>query len=239
MKKYACVTGAERGLGYELTKSLLKRGYYVFALRYRSEWNQLDTLKQSYQDELTIIQTDISQDESVKNAYKIISETTSSIDYLINNGAITGDNSSVLGNSLDYDEILSVFNVNAVGALRVTNEFYPLIKVSERKIVVNISSEAGSISDCNRQGWFAYCTSKAGLNMISAITHNNLLPLGGQVIIFHPGWMKTWLSGHFNDQGPLTPDIPAEKIVEYLETKVGKPTNHPLYIDYLGQPLSF
>lgn len=37
MKKYACVTGAERGLGYELTKSLLKRGYYVFALRYRSE----------------------------------------------------------------------------------------------------------------------------------------------------------------------------------------------------------
>lgn len=67
------------------------------------------------------------------------------------------------------NEMLRVFNVNCLGATRVTNALIRLIMNSEKKLIMNISSEAGSISTCYRKGWFAYCGSKAALNMHSAI----------------------------------------------------------------------
>ena len=53
--------------------------------------------------------------------------------------------------------MLRVFNVNCLGATRVTNALIRLIMNSEKKLIMNISSEAGSISTCYRKGWFAYC----------------------------------------------------------------------------------
>lgn len=72
-----------------------------------------------------------------------------------------------------------VFNTNTLGTLRVTNSLIPLIVKSSDKLIVNISSEAGSISTCQRSSWYAYCMSKAALNMQSAIIHNSLKELGG------------------------------------------------------------
>ena len=62
-------------------------------------------------------------------------------------------------------ELLQVINVNAVGTLRVTNALSKLVMMSDLKMIVNISSEAGSIQDCFRQGWFGYGMSKAANNM--------------------------------------------------------------------------
>ena len=239
MKYYAVVTGAERGLGYELTHALLKKGYTVFAGQYRTEWNLLENLKPSYPDQLMIIPLDVSNLTSVKNAIKQIEKTTQSIDLIINNSAITGDNQSILGDEINYDEIHTVIDVNAIGALRVTNELFHLLKNGHQKRVVSISSEAGSIYDCGRQGWFAYCSSKAALNMLTAIIHNNLNPIGGQAFLFHPGWMKTWLSGTYHDEGPLTPDISANAIVDLLENHPFEASLHPYYLDYQGNPLPF
>ena len=239
MIKYACVTGADRGLGLEMVKELLKKGYHVFAGKYQQTWALLEDLKSSYFEQLTIIELDVSSDESVKKAAIKIRELTHSLEVIINNSAITGDNMSVLGDKLNYDEMLRVINVNAIGAIRVTNELFSLLKNGEKKWVMNISSEAGSIGDCHRKGWFAYCSSKAAMNMLSSITHNNLKEMGGQVIIIHPGWMKSWLSGQYHDEGPLTADIPAKKIIEMLDTLNHSPEEHPLYIDYEGNHLIF
>ncbi|PKL01513.1 MAG: short-chain dehydrogenase [Tenericutes bacterium HGW-Tenericutes-1] len=239
MIKYACVTGADRGLGLEMVKELLKKGYHVFAGKYQQTWTLLEDLKSSYADQLTIIDLDVSSDESVKKAANKILEKTHSLEVVINNSAITGNNMSVLGDELNYDEMLKVINVNAIGAIRVTNELFSLLKNGEKKWVMNISSEAGSIGDCHRKGWFAYCSSKAAMNMLSSITHNNLKEIGGQVIIIHPGWMKSWLSGKYHDEGPLTADIPAKKIIAMLDTLNHAPEEHPLYIDYEGNSLKF
>jgi len=239
MKQYTCVTGADRGLGLELVRELLKKGFYVFAGRYLNTWTMLDDLLKEYPTQLMIVDIDVSSDTSVKKAASYIKSITSSLEVIINNSAITGDNVSVLGDELNYDEMLKVINVNAIGSIRVTNELFSLLQAGEKKWVINISSEAGSIGNCYRQGWFAYCTSKAAMNMLSSIVHNNLKAIGGQVIIIHPGWMKTWLSGKYRDEGPLTPDVPAKKIIDMIDQLNHTPENHPIYIDYEGNKLEF
>ena len=70
MMKFACVTGADRGLGYELTLQLLKRNYTVFAGRFLRDWDQLDTAAPEYEGRLIPIDLDVSDDESVRGAQK-------------------------------------------------------------------------------------------------------------------------------------------------------------------------
>jgi len=238
-KHYACVTGADRGLGFELTKQLLQAGYVVFAGQFNLNFHLLSALKQSYPNHLHVIFLDVSQDESVMEAARIITSLTTSLDVLINNSAITGDNVSTIFDQLNFDEMLNVYNVNAIGALRVIHSLYPLIISSEKKLIVNISSEAGSIGSCWRKGWFAYCASKAGLNMFSAIIHNQIKTDGGQLLVLHPGWMKTWLGETYRDEGPLTPDIPAKNIMTMINHQEDYKKDELVYMDYLGQTIPY
>jgi len=239
MTRYACVTGADRGLGYELVKQLLAHEYTVFAGRYNVEWKLLDDLKKEHPNRLIVVDLDVSTDVSVAKAAASIRSLTPILEVLVNNSAITGDNVSTIADPLNFDEMLKVYNVNAVGTLRVTNALYPLIAAGTKKLIMNISSEAGSIGSCHRKGWFAYCSSKAALNMMSAIVHNNLKEIGGQVILIQPGWMKSWLSGRYHDEGPLTPDIPAAKLIGIIESPERYRGVSPAYIDYEGNALQF
>ncbi len=239
MKQVACVTGAERGLGFELVKALIEAGYVVFAGRYNKNWDLLDRLQDLYPDALTIVDMDVSSDASVERACAVIKAKTEVLDVLVNNAAITGDNQSTIADPLNYDEMLSVINVNAIGALRVMNGLYSLLLQGKQKLIMNISSEAGSISTCHRKGWFAYCSSKAAMNMMSAIVHNNLKEQGGQVLVIHPGWMKSWLSGSYHDQAPLTPDIPAKKLVQMIQNPPAVSNGAPTYVDYEGVPWTY
>lgn len=234
MSLYACVTGADRGLGFELVKKLLGLGYTMFAGQYNKQWTLLDELKSEYPDRLYNIDLDVSDDASVKSAAAFISSRTASLELLINNSAILGDIKATIFDKLDFDEMQRVFNTNALGALRVTNSLISLISCGEKKLVINISSEAGSIGSCSRTSWFSYCMSKAALNMHSAIVHNSLREIGGQVMLIHPGWMKSWLSGGYHDEAPLTPDIPADRIIEIIQNKEIYKGDHPAFIDYLG-----
>lgn len=239
MSLYACVTGADRGLGYEMAKGLLGDGYTVFAGRYNKDWTLLEELSASYPDRLFPVDLDVSSDASVKAAAEFIKSKTDKLEVLVNNSAISGDNKSTIYDPLDFDEMLKVINVNGLGATRVTSALFPLIIAGDKKLIMNISSEAGSIGTCYRKGWFAYCTSKAALNMQSAIVHNNLKEVGGQVILIHPGWMKGWLSGKFHDEAPLTPDIPAKKLVEMIGNPDQYKGEQPAYMDYEGNKWAF
>lgn len=239
MSLYACVTGADRGLGYELVKGLLEEGYTVFAGRYNRQWTLLEELDASCPDRLIIVDLDVSSDESVKAAAVLIRSRADKLEVLVNNSAIAGDIKNTIFDPLDFDEMLRVINVNGLGATRVTNALISLIATGEKKLVMNISSEAGSIGACYRKSWFAYCTSKAALNMQSAIVHNSLKEIGGQVLLIHPGWMKSWLSGTYHDEAPLTPDIPAKKLIEMIRDPQQYKGEQPTFIDYEGNRWEF
>lgn len=239
LDRYACITGADRGLGFELAKMLLKDGYIVFAGKYDRRWSLLDDLHAAYPDRLEILDLDVSDDSSVRNAAAQISSRTGSLDVLINNSAILGDIRSTIFDPLDFDEIQKVFNTNALGALRVTNALIRLLADGEKKLIMNISSEAGSIGTCWRDSWFAYCMSKAAVNMQSNLVHNSIAKIGGLVIVIHPGWMKSWLSGEYHDEAPLTPDIPAGRLMEIIRGSERYRGEKPVYIDYLGEKIEW
>lgn len=235
--KYALVTGADHGVGLELVKNLLKREYFVVACRLNPEEKQVDGLLQEYPDMLRILELNIGEDESVAAMAEKVKEAVPCIDLLINDAGILGNMSKVLGDDLDFEEITRVMNVNAIGTLRVTNALSDLVLKSGEKTVVNISSEAGGITDCYRVGWFGYCMSKAANNMQSALVHNNLKKQGGRVIVMHPGHVATYMRGHLDETAKLTAEESAAGILHtVLDTSLPL-EERPLYLNYCGARL--
>lgn len=235
--KYVLVTGADHGLGFALVQNLLNRGYFVVACRLNAKEQELDKLQEQYPNQLLIQELDIGSDDSVSTMKENVSKAVPHLDLLINSAGILGEINKTLGDDLDYDEMLQVFNVNAVGTLRVTNALTDLLMKSDSKTVLNISSEAGSIKDCEREGWFGYCMSKAANNMQSALVHNNIKKHGGRVIAMHPGHVATFMRGHLDTTAVLTPDESAKAILKtVLDTELPV-EERPVYINYCGERL--
>lgn len=235
--KTALVTGTDHGVGFSLAKKLLLRGYFVIAVRIDETEKQIDALQSLYPNQMAIVCADIGSDESVFKASNDIKNMTDHIDLLINCAGILGDMSKNLGDDLDFDEISRVINVNAIGTLRITNALSSLVLNSTEKTIVNISSEAGSIADCWRTGWFGYCMSKAANNMQSALVHNNMRELGGKVFAIHPGHVATYMRGHLDTTAKITPDVSAEGILHVVLDMPHPINSHPLYLDYTGKEL--
>jgi NAD(P)-dependent dehydrogenase (short-subunit alcohol dehydrogenase family) len=127
-----------------------------------------------------------------------------------------------------------IYNVNTLGALRVSNALMGLLLQSEDKLIVNISSEAGSISRNKRINMYGYCMSKAALNMQSSLMHNHLKTLGGQVMVFHPGWLQTFMQGKKDEQADMTPEKSAAQIIDLVLDYKKYMGEEPAYLDMDG-----
>jgi NAD(P)-dependent dehydrogenase (short-subunit alcohol dehydrogenase family) len=235
MKRVACVTGADRGLGLSLVRSLLAKQFSVFAGQFLKDSDELKALKEGYPDQLELIPLDISNKDSVKQAAREIASKTGYIDIIINNAGIirSADNATVLV-ELDDEGMAEIYNVNTLGALRVSNALMGLLLQSEDKLIVNISSEAGSISRNKRINMYGYCMSKAALNMQSSLMHNHLKTLGGQVMVFHPGWLQTYMQGKKDEQADMTPEKSAEQIIDLVLDYKKYMGEEPAYLDMDG-----
>lgn len=234
------ITGADRGLGLSFVKLYLEKGHNVLAGQYMENSQGLDHLKLKYASKLRIIMLDISKGESVKSASKQTRKFVDHIDILINNAAILGDVEKSILEPLNFDEILEVINVNSLGPLRVINELVDLILESETKLIVNISSEAGSIGDNTREAWFGYCMSKSALNRAGALIHRKIMKEGGRVIQVQPGYMKSYMLGHFNKEASLDTDEAASKVFGVIEDQMKQALEeHPVYIDLYGEKLNW
>lgn len=236
MSKTVFVTGADRGLGFSFTKLLLEKQYKVFAGQFIEDWSFLSELKEQYPDMLEIVPLDISDDYSVKKAARRIASKTERLDMLINNAAIgSGDDHSNILVELDFEAMKTIFNVNTLGSLRVANSVMGLLLQSEDKLVINISSEAGSIARNHRISGYGYCMSKSAINMQSAILHEHLKKLGGQVMVFYPGWLQTYMSGQLSTTAPTHPDESAAKIISLIDKHEQYMGEDPIFLDMDGQ----
>jgi len=225
------ITGADKGLGFSLTERFLSEGFRVFAGQYGTG-ERLQVLGGRFPQTLTAVPLDVSSEESVAQAARAVARFTGALDVLINNAAVylEGDRPALEDDPGSH--WLQTFDVNALGPLRVTRQFLPLLKKGRRKVIVNISSEAGSIADCWRDREYAYCMSKAALNMQSRILQNYLAPGGFKVLAIHPGWMRTDMGGPNAD---IDPGESAAGIFA-LVMRDWSPGD-PIYMDYRGIPL--
>ncbi|MBR2287446.1 MAG: SDR family NAD(P)-dependent oxidoreductase [Clostridia bacterium] len=237
--KWALVTGCDHGLGTALVQELIRRGYHVIACRFHPEETVIDGVARENPDQVTVRLLDIGSDQSVQGLKDSLESSIPCIDLLINCAGILGDMESGPDDALNFSRMLDVLNVNALGTLRVTAALLPLVEKSRDKTVLNISSEAGSIGDCERTGWFGYCMSKSANNMQGALIHNTLRKKGGQVIQMHPGHVATFMRGHLDTTAALTPEESATALLHTVLDQKLPVGDRPLYIDYAGHPLPF
>ena len=237
--RYALVTGTDHGIGLELARQLLERGYFVTACRVDPQEKQIDELQTAHPESLRVLTVDIGQDGSVAAMKTAIEKSTPHLDVLINCAGILGDMHKTIGDALDFDEMLRVINVNALGTLRMTNALAGHLLRGEGKLIVNISSEAGSIQDCWREGWFGYCMSKAANNMQGALTQNALRAKGVRVLQIHPGHVATYMRGHLDTTASVSPRDSAAGILRVALDTPLPPSDRPQYLDYQGKELRY
>jgi NAD(P)-dependent dehydrogenase (short-subunit alcohol dehydrogenase family) len=228
MSGIALVTGADRGLGLALTAGLLDMGWRVFAGQYMPAWPELAALAARYPGRLAIVPLDVSSAESVHAAARQVSGSVDSLDLLVNNaGVISPAYQRSIREPQDYAELHRLMGVNAYGPLRVTEAFLPLLDKGTLKRLCFVSSEAGSVGRARRTSWYGYCMSKAALNMGVKIMFNHLRPEGYTFRLYHPGWMRTYMSGAKNPAADLEPEEAAVPALAYFLSDLGPDPQFP------------
>src|SRR5215207_810790 len=208
------VTGGDRGLGFALCVKLLEQGWRVFAGQYMPEWPDLSILAGEFPQILHMVPLDVSAIESVHAAAWTVATRTDHVDVLINNAGIYSPTAGrPIREPQDYTEMQRLYDVNALGPLRVVETFLSLTDRSSLKRLCFVSSEAGSIARTERTAWFGYCMSKAALNMAVKILFNHLHPNGYTFRVYHPGWIRSYMSGEKNMEATLEPEEAAAKAI--------------------------
>lgn len=220
------ITGTNRGLGFSLTKNLLIEGNTVISLC-RNESESLKALKRDFPNHLFLFNVDVTEEKDIKEAFEKIKGITACIDILVNNAAIYLESHRPDIGDIDFESISRTFEVNSISPLKIIKYFISMVKNSERKLIVNISSEAGSI---NTQTWreseFGYCMSKAALNMMSKILQNRLKRDNIKILAIHPQWFSSDMGG---SEAPITPETAAN----YISNSILKnwSIDEPIFID--------
>jgi NAD(P)-dependent dehydrogenase (short-subunit alcohol dehydrogenase family) len=187
------ITGANRGIGLQFCKKYSEDGWKVIACCRRPEQsNELIALANCY-DNLVVESLDISLFEQVDKLANKLSGVP--IDILINNAGVYDDNRMNGFGQLDYAKWINSLNINTLGSVKLTEAFLPHIKQSEKRLIVNISSLMGSISDNGSGGSILYRSSKAALNAAMKSLSIDLKDQRVGVLILHPGWVKTDMGG--------------------------------------------
>jgi NAD(P)-dependent dehydrogenase (short-subunit alcohol dehydrogenase family) len=186
------ITGANRGLGLELTKQYLDEGAIVHACARKPEQaKDLIALAAGSKGKLTLHTLDVTSDASIQHLQREIADAP--VDILIANAGVFGGEAQSIGR-FDFGNWLNVFNVNAIGPIRLLEAFRANLKRGREKKAIAITSGMGSTA---RHGgdYFAYRSSKAALNnAIKGMAH--ALHKDGIIVApIHPGWVRTDMGG--------------------------------------------
>lgn len=220
MSKNVMITGTGRSyaLGFNLVIRYLENGDTVIAT-VRKESADLNKLKEQYGDKLIILTMDIGDSDSVRNARKDLEGQVDHIDTLINNAVTVSEDCDKEFFDVNLDNIAKTVNVTGVGALRVIQSFYDLLVAGDDiGLIMNISSEAGSISKCYRTNLIEYGMAKAALNM-GTMNLVNTFKDNEKINIFcvHPGWIRT--DGKADNKAPLSSYEAAEILRKIFDVK--------------------
>ena len=233
MNQYVLITGTgrEMALGFNFVRRYLEQGDHVIAT-VRKPSEALEKLQTQWPDTLHIQLMDIGSTESVNAAAAAVAEYAPRMDLIINNAVTTSPDTNKELEDFDLDTVMPALNVATVGPLRVIKAFLPLLKKSDNALIVNISSEAGSIGACYRSTYIDYGMAKAALNMATKTLHNKFKDDPKMnIICVHPGWMRT---NEGNAKAPFDPYEHAETMRLLFEEKRNDKEG-PIFVTYAGE----
>ena len=196
----ALITGANKGIGLETARQFGARGFTVLAGA-RDEERGLAAERELRADgvDARFVSLDVTADASVREAADWIEREYGRLDILVNNAGIARGNPA---SETNLDTMREVYEANVFGVIRVTNAMLPLLRRARAAWIVNVSSEVGSISSmtdpasslAQMPASLAYPSSKAALNMITALYAKDLRDTPIKVNAANPGYTKTDLN---------------------------------------------
>ncbi|KDN81190.1 SDR family NAD(P)-dependent oxidoreductase [Kitasatospora cheerisanensis] len=204
----ALVTGANKGIGYEIAAGLGALGWLV-GVGARDERRRTDAVAalRARGADAFGVPLDVTDDASAAAAAKLLDERFGRLDVLVNNAAVTGGIPQE-PTVVDLAEVRAVLETNVLGVIRVTNAVLPLLRRSAAPRVVNMSSAVGSLAMQSEPDAFtgpisaAYAPSKTLLNAVTVQYAKELRDTGILFNLACPGYCDTDLNGH---SGPRTP----------------------------------
>jgi NAD(P)-dependent dehydrogenase (short-subunit alcohol dehydrogenase family) len=187
------ITGANRGIGFEIARQLGKKGFHVFLSARRKDAGE-KALKKLQEEGIhaEFILMNIADIQSIQNAAAEISKKIKHLDVLVNNAGIAlKEDDNLL--TVDSKVVTDTFQTNVFGALYVTQQFAALLGKGSR--MINISSGGGSMTD-EVGGWSpVYCISKSALNALTRHLAYYLEEKEVSVNAMCPGWVRTDMGG--------------------------------------------
>ncbi|KAI8650375.1 hypothetical protein NCS57_01371000 [Fusarium keratoplasticum] len=184
------VTGANRGIGLGLVKTLLSRPSVTVIASVRNDdaatslKSDTDSVTKGENTSLIIVKLDFSNalaPEQIRDAF-----TVDHVDILINNAAFSP--SMTLAAETPADNLRAAFEINTIGPLTVFQGLWPLLQKSTAPKVINVTSSVGCITIQEGPGG-AYGPSKAALNWLTRALH--MQNQGLVAVALHPGWVQT------------------------------------------------
>ncbi|MBM7569978.1 SDR family oxidoreductase [Aquibacillus albus] len=228
------ITGANRGLGLCLAKVGLENGHHIYAgVRSLDEktTEPLAQLQETYKEKLEIVQLDVTDENSVIAATETIKRKNASLDGIINNAGILNEREKTI-EELDLEACKLAFDINTLGPIRVIKHFLPLLEKGNKQSIINVSSEAGSLTNAYA-GDYPYGLSKVAVNMLSEKLNVYLREKDIKVLSVHPGWMRTDMGGN---KAPLDPMDTATGIFDMVERKKNV-NNKYVFVDHHGRSM--
>ncbi len=194
------VTGSNRGIGLAWVRLFAGEGWRVFATcRHPGEAEELHSIASTH-EHVSIHRLDVTVPEDVRAIYWELQHEP--IDVLLNNAGVYLEKGGPDLGAFRYDDWLRTFEVNTLGAMRVTEALVENVTRSERRLVVATSSHMGSIADIESPGSVYYRSSKAALNAAMQSLSARLKSRNIGVLILHPGGVET----RMGPAAGLTPD---------------------------------
>jgi NAD(P)-dependent dehydrogenase (short-subunit alcohol dehydrogenase family) len=203
------VTGANRGIGLEFVKQISAKPGAVVIGTTRSAATL--TADAGSLRGVRWVDLDVSDWGSIETLPERLGGVDA-IDVLINNAGVSSP--ARLLADVTGPEFERVFRVNTFAPLLVTKALMPRLSAGGRKLIVNITSQLGSIANNTGGSTYAYRASKTGLNQLNASLANELRSAGFTCLAVHPGWVQTDMGGK---QATLTPETSVRHMLGVID----------------------
>jgi len=224
----ALITGANKGIGFEVATRLAQRGVLVLAGA-RDETRGREAVDALHARGLTVapLRIDVTDDDSIASAARVIDGRYGRLDILVNNAGISG---GAAGNpsEITIARMKQVYDTNVFGVVAVTNAMLPLLRASAAGRIVNVSSGLGSLtlssdpgSEFGSRNVMAYQSSKTALNAITVAYAKELRHSGIKVNAADPGFTATDFNNH---RGYRTVEQAASIVVRLATLDADGPT---------------
>ena len=196
--RVALVTGANKGIGFEVARQLAREGFRVFlgardqAAGKAAAEKLNQEARKAGDEEVNFLRIDIAKPESIKRAAEEFSKQNDRLDALVNNaGILLDDDKDILTTTPEIFE--TTLRTDTLGALLVSQAFVPFLRKSDNPRIVNVSSGGGQLTD-GADGWApAYCISKTALNGVTVQLAAALPDFAVNSVC--PGWVRTDMGG--------------------------------------------